>query len=126
MAYIQLTEDELTYVKRAVAKLMLIRKTLPPNDWKKPQNKLVRELSVKFPEEATSERSFILNRTCTKALLQLTEAGSKALTEATIPGYEKRIAENVDKASFYQPYLDKAKAMLIVFNGLTVKLERTL
>lgn len=123
MPQFEFTEEEFKHIQRAVKKLTEIRKDLSAKDWKKPQNSLVKELANKFPADSTHERSFILNRNCIKAILQLTKAGLTALNGATIPAYKERIASQPDKKEFYQPYLEKAERMATVFEGLTTKLE---
>lgn len=119
MASFKFTEEELTHIKRAAQKLMDIRKDLPPKDWKKPQNKIARELHAKFSMDADE---YILSRNIIRALLQLTKAGSSALV-TTVKEYERRLQTQPDKVEFYTPYLEKAKKMQAVFAGLTEKLE---
>lgn len=117
------TEEELDYLKRTASKLMSIRKDLSPKDWKKPQHQTVKALAEKFKAEATSEQSFILGRNSMRAIQELMGAGIKALDEATIPEYERRINSQPEKRDFYQPYLDKAKGMRALFEGLLTKIE---
>lgn len=114
------TQEEVAYLKRTTEKLMQIRRELQPKDWKKPEHKIVREMHAKFSTEA---EQYVLSRTHIRGFLQLLTAGTKMLSETTIPEYERRIASDASKTEFYQPYLDKAKNMQQMFDGLIVKLE---
>ena len=127
MPQVQFTEEELAYIKRATAKLMEIRRDLKPADWKKPQNKLVKQLATKFGAEASATQSFVLDRNTSRAILQLCQAGAKALTGATIPEYKRRMeTADAEKKAYYQPYLERAQVMEQTFNSIIIKLEATL
>jgi len=125
MAMFTFTNDELGYIKMATAKLMKIRQGIPPADWKKPQNQLVKKLAAKFKPEVTEEQAFVLDRNCIRALLDLSKIAHKSLVEATIPAYERKLADAA-QADYARPYHEKAVHMKGVFEGLTKKLEEGL
>jgi hypothetical protein len=129
MPQVTFTNEEYTALTKAAEKLMQARKDMPPQQWKKPQNKAVRNFAKKFTneqEEASEGQTRILDRTDLRLIQELGQASARALYEGIIPEYAKRISSQPDKVDYYKPYQEKAERMYALWTAIVNKIEEAL
>lgn len=131
MPMVEFSNEEFRLIAENAKKLMEARKELPPQHWRKPQHRAIKDLAARFKVADISERDAatherILSRTDIRMLEELAVNAELALKGAVITGYEDRIHKQPEKADYYTPYLEKAKRKLALYQSILAKVQEVL
>jgi hypothetical protein len=115
------TSDEYNLLVSWIRKVYSIRNDSAKTDWRKPENKLIRELYKKFTPESVptpgTDQSLVLKRTHLRYLEGELEKRLEILDTKTLPEYKKRESEE---------YVQKTQAVRNIISSVIERIRSQL